>query len=56
MEVDAVSQTVQAMTEILKMITTQSIDIAEKLIKINVQNTIGVFQDDQMGNIVDIYT
>ena len=55
MEVDAVSQTVQAMTEILKIAASQSTDIAEKLIKINVQNTIGVFQDDQMGNIVDLY-
>jgi len=55
MEVDVISQSVQAMTDILKLATTQSTDIAEKLIKMNVENTIGILQDEQMGKIIDLY-
>ena len=55
MQADTVSQTVQAMTEILKLAQAQSIDIAQKLIKMNVENAVGILQDDQMGKTIDLY-
>ncbi|MBA7630957.1 hypothetical protein ES703_38484 [subsurface metagenome] len=55
MEVDVISQSVQAMMDILKLATTQSTDITEKLIKMNLQNTIGILQDEVLGHIIDIY-
>ena len=53
MEVDSVSQAVDAMTEILKL--AQSVSVAQKLIKLNVENVVGMFQDEQMGKIIDLY-
>lgn len=55
MEVDSVSQAVEAMTEILKMAQAQSVGVAQKLIKMNVENIDGIFQDEQMGKIIDRY-
>ena len=55
MQVDVISQTVDAMTDILKMAQAQSSGVAQKLIKMNVESEIGVMQDEQMGKIVDLY-
>jgi hypothetical protein len=43
------------MTGILKMAQAQSIGTAQKLIKMNAENALGVFQDEQMGKIIDLY-
>ena len=51
--VDAVSQAVE--TEILKLAQAQSVGVAQKLIKMNVETVVGVFQDEQMGKIIDLY-
>ena len=55
MQVDPVSQAVEAMTDILKLAQAQSSGVAQKLIKMNVESAVGVFQDDQMGKNVDFY-
>ena len=55
MQVDAVSQAAEAMSEILKMAQAQSTGVAQKLIKMNVENIIGNLQDEQMGKIIDLY-
>ena len=55
MQVDAVSQAVEAMTEILKMAQAQSTGVAQKLIKMNVENAVDVFQDKQMSKNIDLY-
>ena len=55
MQVDVVSQAVDAMTEILKLAQAQSSGVAQKLIKMNVENALGAVQDEQMGKIVDLY-
>jgi len=55
MQTDAVSQAAQAMTDILKMAQAQTTGVAQKLIKMNAEYVIGVFQDEQMGKIIDRY-
>ncbi len=55
MQVDAVSQAVEAMTQILKMAQAQSVGVAQKLIKMNAENIVGNLQDEQMGKIIDLY-
>ena len=37
------------------MAQAQSTGFAQKLIKMNVENAVGVFQDEQMGKIIDLY-
>ena len=55
METDIISQSAQAMSEVLKMAANQSTELAEKLIKINVQDTINILKDEMVGNVVDTY-
>ena len=55
MQVDAVSQAVEAMTQNLKMAQAQSVGVAQKLIKMNVENIVGNLQDEQMGKVIDLY-
>ena len=55
MQANAVSQAVDAMTQILKIAQAQSVEVAQKLIKMNVENAVGILQDDQMGKIIDLY-
>ena len=54
MEVDTVAQSTQAMAEVLKMAVEQSTRLADKLIKMNAQNTIDILKDEMIGQAVDI--
>ena len=54
MDVDNISQSTQAMAGVLKMATEQSTDLADKLIKMNAQNTIDVVKDEMIGQAIDI--
>ena len=51
---DAVSQDVEAMTEILNLAQAQSVAVSQKLIKMNVENVAGILQDEQTGKIIDL--
>jgi hypothetical protein len=42
------------MAEVLKMAVEQSIQLADKLIKLNVQNTIDIVKDEMIGQAIDI--
>ena len=54
MEVDTIAQSTQAMAEVLKMAVEQSTQLADKLIKLNAQNTIDVVKDEMIGKAIDI--
>ena len=53
MQVDAESQAVEAMSQILKLAQAQSVDVAQKLTKMNIENVVGVLQNERMGKIID---
>ncbi|WP_455382872.1 hypothetical protein [Salinispira pacifica] len=50
-----ISRSVQDLTNVLLAATQQSTGLAEKLVKINAQNTINENQLETMGNLVDTY-
>ncbi len=54
MEVDTISQSTQAMAEVLKMAVEQSTDLAEQLIRMNAENTIDTVKDEMIGQAIDI--
>jgi hypothetical protein len=54
MDVDTISQSTQAIAEVLKMAVEQSTQLADKLIAMNVQNTIDVVKDEMVGKAIDI--
>ena len=54
MEVDNISQSIDAISEVLKMAVEQSTDLADKLIKMNAQDTIDVVKDEMIGNAINI--
>jgi hypothetical protein len=54
MEVGNISQSIEAMSDILEMAAEQSTNLAEKLVKMNVENTIDVLKDEMIGNAIDI--
>lgn len=54
MEVDTVAQSSQAMAEVLKMAVEQSTQLADKLIKMNAQDTIDTVKDEMIGQAIDI--
>jgi hypothetical protein len=53
--VSSISQDTDILMELLKSSFTQSTEMVEKLIKMNVQNLIDINQMENMGNIIDIY-
>ena len=53
--VSNISQDADILMQLLKSSFTQSTEMAEKLIKMNVQNLIDINQMENMGNIIDIY-
>ncbi len=53
--VSSISQDTDILMELLKSSFTQSTEMAEKLIKMNVQNLIDINQMENMGNIIDTY-
>ena len=50
-----IAQSTDALMNLLKASVSQSTEMAEKLIKINVQNTVNINQLEGMGNIIDTY-
>ena len=54
MEIDTISQSIEAMSEVLKMAVEQTTDLADKLIKMNAQDTINVVKDEMIGKAIDI--
>ena len=54
MEIDTAAQSTQAMAEVLKMAVEQSTQLANKLIKLNVQNTIDIAKDLAIGQAINI--
>ncbi len=53
--VSNISQDADILMQLLKSSFTQSTEMAEKLIKLNVQNLIDINQMENMGNIIDTY-
>ncbi len=53
--VSNISQDTDVLIQLLKSSFSQSTEMAEKLIKMNVQNLIDINQMENMGNIIDIY-
>ncbi len=53
--VSNISQDADILMQLLKSSFTQSTEMAEKLIKMNVQNLIDINQMENMGNIIDTY-
>ncbi len=54
MEVNSISQSIEALSDVLQMATEQSTDLADKLIRMNVENTIEVVRDEMIGQAIDI--
>ena len=55
MGIDAISSSIQSLTDILQQATASHDDLADKLVKIAAQNTIDISQLDTIGNVVDTY-
>ncbi len=53
--VSNISQDADILMQLLKSSFSQSTEMAEKLIKMNVQNLIDINQMENMGNIIDTY-
>lgn len=54
MEVDPITQSIDALSDILMMATEQSTDLADKLIKMNAENTVETVKDETIGRAIDI--
>jgi hypothetical protein len=53
MEVDTISQSIDAMSMVLKTAIEQSTVLADKLTKLNAANIIDVLKDEIIGNVID---
>ena len=53
--VSNISQDTDILVQLLKSSFSQSTEMAEKLIKMNVENIIDINQLENMGNIIDTY-
>ena len=53
--VSNISQDADILMQLLKSSFSQSTEMAEKLIKMNVQSLIDINQMENMGNIIDTY-
>jgi|APSaa5957512622_1039677.scaffolds.fasta_scaffold125350_2 hypothetical protein len=54
MEADKISQSIEAMSEVLKMAAEQSTDLVDKLIMMNAENTVDALDDEMIGQVINL--
>lgn len=55
MGIDAISSSIQSLTDVLQKASASHNDLADKLMKVAAQNTIDINQLETIGNVIDTY-
>jgi hypothetical protein len=55
MKIDSVSSSSQAMTDLLKLIASKSLEANDKLLKANIREQIKILPNETLGRKIDTY-